>query len=67
MEYKGYNIQALGTFPMLVVKAKGSGPVPNKLKGMFTTHREVTGAIDGYLESLKKGPKNAAGKGTSTG
>ncbi len=62
MDYKGYDVQPLGTFPMFNIKNKGSGPVPKALSGDFTSMREVKLAIDGYLEGLKKGPKNGKAK-----
>lgn len=66
MEYKGYRIESMGTFPMYTVHAKGQGTIPNALKGMYTNMREVELAIDGYLNSLKKGSTNGAGKGKGT-
>lgn len=66
MEYKGYNIESMGTYPMYVVKPKGRGTIPDALKGMYTSMREVELSIDGYLNSLKKGSKNDATKGEST-
>lgn len=67
MEFKGYNIMHLGTFPMVEIKAKGQGKVPKPLTGMFTTQVEAQRAITGYLEGLKKGKRNGSTKGTSTG
>lgn len=68
MEYKGYNLEQLGTFPMVKVKAKGQGRVPKALNGLFTTKSEATKAVDMYLNSLlTKGRKNAKADSTSTG
>lgn len=65
MEYKGYMIEPLGTFPMVFIKMKGQGPVPNKLSGNFTTVVEAQRHIDGYLQSLKKGRRNGKAKSVS--
>lgn len=67
MDYKGYDVRPLGTFPMFSIHNKGAGPVPAPLQGDFTSMREVKLAIDGYLESLKKGTRNAKAKSTSNG
>jgi len=66
MEYKGYRVEAMGTYPMYTVRAKGQGTIPVALRGMYTNMREVELAIDGYLNSLKKGSTNGATKGKST-
>ena len=65
MEYQGYMVKALGSFPMVEVKMKGQGPVPKALRGYFTTQEEAKRHIDAYLNSLKKGRKN--GKTKSSG
>ena len=66
MNYKGYDVRPLGTFSMYSIHNKGSGPVPQRLQGNFTTLREVYLAVDGYLESLKKGNKNGKAKSPSS-
>jgi hypothetical protein len=66
-EYRGYNIVPEGTFPTLVVKAKGQGMVPKALSGSFTNTYNVEKAIDGYLNSLRtKGKKNGSTKDSVT-
>lgn len=67
MEYRGYLLKPLGTFPMLAVHSKGSGSIPNDLKGTFTTHKDAEIAVDRYLNSLKKGSRNGKAKGSGTG
>ncbi len=67
MEYKGYLIKPLGTFPMYFISYKGSGALPARLKGNYTDHREAKLAIDGYLEGLKKGTRSGKAKGESKG
>lgn len=63
MEYRGYNLEMLGTFPVFQVKSRGQGPVPKALSGMYTTKTEAIKAVDMYLNSLKKGRSN--GKATA--
>lgn len=67
MDYKGYSIMALGTFPMVEIKAKGQGRVPDELLGLFTTNSFARHAVDMYLESLKKGKRNGETKDSSSG
>ena len=55
MDYKGYRVEALGTFSLIQVKAKGSGQVPKALQGLYTSYLEAHKAVDMYLEGLKKG------------
>lgn len=66
IKYKGYTVEHLGTFPMVRIKAVGQGRVPQAMTGVFTTVTEAYRAIDGHLEGLKKGKRNAKTKGTST-
>lgn len=66
-EYKGYKVEALGSFPMTVIKARGQGKVPKQLTGLFTTGEEANRAIDRYLAGLVKGKRNGSSKGSSTG
>lgn len=67
MEYKGYMIELMGSFPMFKVKAKGQGRVPDKLTGTYTSRTEAIKSVDLYLSSLMKGNRNGKTKGTSTG
>lgn len=66
MEYKGYLIKPMGTFPMFTVANKGSGRLPDMLNSMYQTATMAQSAIDSYLESLKKGGRNGPAKGTRT-
>ena len=52
--YKGYRIQALGTFPMFKIAPPGSGTVPKNLIGTYTTVEEAKRAIDLSLSKLVK-------------
>lgn len=67
LEYNGYQIVALGTFPMVEIKAIGQGRVPDPLIGLFTTTSEARRAIDSYLSNKGKGKQNGKAKGRSTG
>lgn len=68
MEYKGYNIFALGTFPMFEIRAKGQGMVPAMLNGYFSTQVDAKRQIDLFLNSLLKGnKKNVSTEGSGTG
>lgn len=68
MDYKGYNIKALGTFPMFEIKAKGQGFIPVDLSGYYNTTVDACRQIDLYLNSLLKGKrKNESTESTSTG
>jgi hypothetical protein len=64
MEYNGYFIENDNTFGMKKIKTRGSGALPNVLKGAFTTHQVAMKAIDSYLADRER-VKN--GKETSTG
>lgn len=68
MVYRGYRIESLGTYPMVKVRAGGSGTVPNALSGLFTTTTQAQQAIDSSLNSLvrKRSPKNGQKKGTAS-
>ena len=57
MDYRGYRVEALGTYSLINIKSKGSGPVPAPLQGLYTSYLEAHKAVDMYLESLKKGKK----------
>lgn len=64
-EYKGYNLKSLGTFPMIEIKAIGSGPVPIPLRGYFTTGVSAMKAVDTFLNSLVKETNNGKTKSNS--
>jgi hypothetical protein len=64
-EYKGYNLNHLGTFPMLEIKAIGSGPVPIPLRGYFTTMVDAMKAVDTFLTGTIKELKDGKTKGDS--
>lgn len=66
MKYRGYQVLADGTYSLYQVKAVGQGKIPNPLIGLYTSKHEAEDAIDGYLNSLKTGRKNAKTKGLST-
>ena len=67
MEYKGYMLVALGSFPMVEIKSKGSGKVPVALTGLYTTMSSAQAGVDMYLNSLVKGKSNGKAKDRSTG
>lgn len=55
-EYKTYKILSDNTFGYKYIQLKGSGKLPQKLKGVFTSPKHAKIAIDNYL--LLKGIKN---------
>lgn len=67
MEYKGYMLEGLGSFPMVEIKSKGSGKVPVALTGLYTTLSAAQTGVDMYLNSLVKGKSNGKTKSSSTG
>ena len=64
-DYRGYSLGGDGTFSMYRIRARGQGNIPDALKGSYTTEQTAMKAIDGYLNSLKKGKRNVEKKGTS--
>lgn len=66
--YRGYRIEALGTFPMFKVQAVGSGQIPVALYGSYTTVTMAERAVDQFLASLVKSRKvkDAPQEDTST-
>ena len=54
MNYKGFRVEPLGTFPMYKVMAVGSGRIPDILGGTYTTAVAAQRGIDAYLASLIK-------------
>jgi len=71
MEYKGYMVVPTRVGSFLEIKNKGQGPVPDPLKGVYTTRLAAHKQIDSYLTSLlkgkTKGKTNGKTKSTSTG
>ena len=66
-EYKGYRVEALGTFALVKIKAKGQGSIPDKLSGNYTSYAEAFKAIDIYLNSLlKKGKARGTTENSGT-
>lgn len=66
IEYKGYHIERLGTYPMVKIKAKGQGSIPQALNGVFTTISAAERAIDVFYGSMMKGSR-ANGKAKDSG
>lgn len=60
-EYRGYAIKFKGM--MVEIAMKGSGALPESLKGFFTSKREAMLAIDTYANT--KGKKRATNKPSS--
>lgn len=65
-EYKGYNLGLTGNFALVQITAKGQGMVPKPLQGLYTNQGQARLAVDGYLNSLKKGTKNGDDKKTKS-
>lgn len=51
MEYRGYNIESIGTFAMKEIKAIGRGSVHMSLRGNYTDFRTAMKAIDFYEDN----------------
>ena len=49
-EYKGFNIRKTDAWNLVEIKAIGQGPVPDPLRGMFTTKSAARSAIDFFLK-----------------
>lgn len=66
MEYKGYNIKSHSNYPMYEISRIGKGALPESLRGMFSSTREASLAIDSS-ESKKNvgGTDNAKSVKTS--
>lgn len=60
-EHRGYLIRFTGN--MVEVKLKGSGSLPDELKGLFTSKHAAMQAIDFYASN--KGKKRASNKSSS--
>lgn len=69
MEYKGYRVENLGTFSLIQIRPKGSGDIPDVLKGLFTNRPMAFQAIDRYMDSLltKRKTKNDKKESPSSG
>lgn len=65
-EYKDYSIQFSQQFTGYIIKNTGQGPVPNALRGHFTSKDTARQAIDRHLVS-KEGKENAKPKTRSKG
>lgn len=65
MIYEGYKIEHVGTYAMYQIKRTGSGPVPNFLKGLYSSAELARKQIDSYLRIKGEGSKNA--KASSSG
>ena len=63
-QYEGYQIEHIGTFPMVRIKAVGQGRIPAGLEGLYTTVTEAQRAIDGHLATKGKGKPNGKTKGS---
>lgn len=68
--YKGYRIEALGTYPMFRIRSGAQGGIPNALDGIFSTAKLARAHIDGYLNSLtgrkKRTQEDGKEEGTSS-
>lgn len=60
MEYKGYRITRLPTWPGFVIQAKGKGTIPNVLQGEYTTEKDAMKQIDISYSMLMKGKRRTA-------
>lgn len=64
-EYKGYRIQADGTFSMYTIKPVKRGSVPKELRGRYTSYLSARNQIDAYLKGRGKGDSNDEANSTS--
>lgn len=64
-EYKGFNIKAATPWNLVEIKSVGQGPVPEPLRGMFTTKMAARLAIDFFLtnKEIKGGEAKSIRKG----
>lgn len=62
--YKGYRIEALGTYPMFRIRSGAQGGIPNALDGLFSNPRVARQHIDNYLGSLLGRKKRTQDNGT---
>lgn len=58
MTYNGYNISIGRPYALYIIKNIGQGPVPNQLKGGFSSAELAMKEVDSYLR--KKGSKKGA-------
>ena len=61
--YKGYRIVNWGGYNLLEIKSVGQGPVPEPLRGNYTSHANARKAIDNLVD-IKENP---GGKTTGRG
>ena len=47
--YKGYQIVNYGGFNLVEIKSIGQGPVPDPLRGLYTSHATARKTIDNFL------------------
>jgi hypothetical protein len=57
-EYKGFKIQADGTFSMYTIKPVGKGSIPKELRGRYTSYLAAQKQIDAYVKTKGKGNTN---------
>lgn len=55
--YKGFKIEADGTFGMVSVKPVGKGSSPSALRGAFTSYGVAKLAIDSVVKAKEKESK----------
>lgn len=65
VEYKGYKIQADGTFSMYTIKPTGKGSIPKELRGRYTSYLAAQKQIDAYVKAKGKGTTNGETDSTS--
>ena len=64
-EYRGFNIKAAVPWNLVEIKSIGQGPVPEPLRGMFTTKMSARAAIDFFLRNkeIEGGKTKSVSKG----
>jgi len=64
-EYDKYTIESDGPYGLKVIKSKGSGALPNVLKGHFTSDIMAIRAIDTYNanKEVVNGEKSGSSRG----
>ena len=69
MEYRGYNIENIGTFAMKEIKAISRGSVDMSLRGNYTDSKTAMKAIDFYEDNkpVKEKQEDAKTNRTSRG
>ena len=51
MEYKGYRIKSDNKFGLQYIERIGTGALPKRLRGQFTTTKQAIIAIDGTIKN----------------